>query len=226
MKAIQKIADAHGLWVLEDAAQAIGAKYNDHHAGSMGNAAALSFYPTKNLGAAGEGGAVLTNDDALAERVKLLRCHGMVAPYKHLEVGINSHLHTLQASILRVKLKHLNAWNSARRDNAAHYDAAFAAIDTIQEPYPTPSNNVHVYHQYVIRVSERDKLAERLKAAELGYGIFYPIPLHRQPCFTAYCADSHCPEADKAAQEVLALPIYPELTKEQLDEVLRVVVGK
>jgi len=223
MDPLLQIAAEHGIYVLEDTAQAIGARYKDRPAGSLGDAAALSFYPTKNLGAAGEGGMALTRYQAIADSVRLLRSHGAEQVYHHSIVGTNSHLHTLQAAVLLVKLRHLETWNDARRRHAAYYDAALDDIYEVVTPRKRPENE-HVYHQYVIRIPERERCCELLREREIGFGIFYPLCLHQQPCFEEFgCAAARCPEAERAAQEVLALPIYPELTQNQLDEVIAAI---
>jgi len=225
MDALSDIAVRHGLALLEDAAQALGARYQGRDVGSWGYAATLSFYPTKNLGAAGEGGAVLTNDDHVAAQVRLLKGHGANAPYNHVAVGVNSHLHTLQAAVLHVKLKHLAAWNEARRERAQYYSAHLAGIPDITTPVEI-DGAYHVYHQYVIRVPERDVAQRCLKEKGIASSVFYPIPLHRQPCFAPVVPfQDACPEADRACAEVLALPLYPELTREQQDAVIEALSG-
>ncbi len=210
MTAIKALADQHGIVIIEDAAQALGARHKDQPVGAWGAAAALSFYPTKNLGGAGEGGATL----------RLLRCHGASELYKHVVVGVNSHLHALQAAVLQVKLRKLTVWNDARRARAAYYSEQLASLDGIVVPTESP-DNFHVFHQYVIRIRERDLAKQRLAAQGIASGIFYPLPLHRQPCFAPYCRpDVSCPEAERASREVLALPLYPELTQQQQDGVV------
>ncbi len=219
MDALRDIARQHGLPIIEDAAQAIGARYKGQAAGSMGLMAAFSFYPTKNLGAAGEGGMVLSSDDRVAAKLRMLRCHGASATYVHQIVGTNSHLHALQAAVLNVKLRHLEAWNAARRERAHYYTQALAGLPGVTVPTESPEC-VHVYHQYVIRVRERDACKKLFAERGIGCGVFYPLPLHRQECFAGLDPAADCPEADRAAQEVLALPIYPELTQFQQDEVV------
>jgi dTDP-4-amino-4,6-dideoxygalactose transaminase len=222
MDPILHLAERHGLAVIEDTAQALGARYNGRMAGSMGQGAALSFYPTKNLGGAGEGGMVLTHDKTLAEQVRLLRCHGSSTAYLHSIVGMNSHLDALQAAVLGVKLRHLDEWNAARRTHAAAYNAAFAGVPGVVTPKEA-SANLHVYHQYVIRIPKRDDARMLFQQRGVGCGVFYPLPLHRQACFAPYVMGMECPEADRAAHEVLALPIYPELSEAQRDEVIATV---
>ncbi len=224
MPAIREIAQRHGLLIIEDMAQALGAKYDGVSAGNWGDAAACSFYPTKNLGAAGEGGAVLTNDDATAAQVRLLRCHGASALYKHVAVGVNSHLHAIQAAVLNVKLRHLEKWNKMRRARAQYYSQRLSANTVIKTPVVN-EKCFHVYHQYVVRIPERDKVRQHLIAQQIGCGVFYPIPLHQQPCFAPYSVlEGACPNAEGACDEVLALPIYPELTQVQQDRVIDVLL--
>lgn len=223
MDPILTLAERHNLSVIEDAAQAIGARYHGRPACSMGHAAAISFYPTKNLGAAGEGGMVAARDEAIAKTVRLLRAHGAGATYIHEIVGMNSHLHSIQAAVLGVKLRHLDAWNAKRKENAAYYDRAFREMPELVTPATAPGNE-HVYHQYVIRLPRRDTARALFQERGIGCGVFYPLPLHRQECFVPLgCGAAQCPEADRASQEVLALPIFPELTKEQMDEVIQAV---
>ncbi|HNY87659.1 MAG TPA: DegT/DnrJ/EryC1/StrS family aminotransferase [Candidatus Hydrogenedentes bacterium] len=218
MDAFLDLGGRHGIPVIEDAAQALGASHNGRMAGSMGRAAAVSFYPTKNLGAAGEGGMVLTSDPALDEKVRLLRCHGARAAYLHDMVGVNSHLPALQAAVLRVKLRHLDRWNDLRRRHALRYAEALGGAEGVSLPVELPGYR-HIYHQYVVRIPRRDEAKALFQAEGVGCGVFYPVPLHRQACFAAYSGDASCPVADKACGEVLALPVYPELTDGQIDTV-------
>ena len=223
MTALRAIAEQHDIALLEDNAQALGASQNGVPAGSMGTAGALSFYPTKNLGGAGEGGMITTNDDALADQVKLQRCHGMESLYHHEIVGTNSHLHALQAAVLGVKLPHLNDWSAKRAQHAAYYDKHFSSIEGVTSPL-IASNNKHVYQQYIIRLPTRDQAVKLLRSRDIGCGVFYPVPLHQQECFAEYGAGkAQCPNAETACQEVLALPIHPNLTTNQLDEVIAAI---
>ena len=220
MSTLMNLGEKFDLPVIEDAAQALGASYHGHMACSIGNAAALSFYPTKNLGAAGEGGMIITKDAALAQKIKLLRSHGADRTYHHQLVGTNSHLHAIQAAVLSVKLRYLDKWNAQRQSIAARYNEKLERFEEITRPV-VKDGNVHCYHQYVIRIPERDRAVTLLKEREVGCGVYYPIPLHRQECFVPLnFAKSHCPVAEQACKEVLALPIYPEMTESQQDEVI------
>ena len=206
-----------GLPVIEDAAQAIGAEYKGRRAGSMGVMGCLSFFPTKNLGGFGDAGMVVTNDAALAERLRILRVHGMQPKYHHRFVGGNFRLDALQAAVLHVKLRHLDAWTRKRQENAAFYNARITGPEVIHH---------HIFNQYVIRSKQRDKLQTHLKAAGIGTEIYYPVPLHLQECFAHLGhRPGDFPEAEAAARETLALPIYPELTHEQLEHVATTVRG-
>lgn len=220
-------AAAQGLPVIEDAAQSIGAsRIIDGRKVMAGEAAAIgtySFFPSKNLGGYGDGGMMVTQDEALFEALMKLRTHGSRRTYYHEIVGYNSRLDALQAAVLRAKLPHLESWSAARRRNAAHYDAAFAGLADVITPYVDPANT-SIYNQYTIRVTERDALQAHLKERAIGSNVYYPLPLHLQPCF-AYLGyrEGQCPEAEKAAKEVLSLPVFPELTTAQLDEVIEAV---
>ncbi|WP_396206484.1 DegT/DnrJ/EryC1/StrS family aminotransferase [Gemmatimonas sp.] len=222
-------AAANGLPVIEDAAQSIGAsRLIDGKKVMAGEAAAIgtySFFPSKNLGGYGDGGMMVTQDEALFEALMKLRTHGSRRTYYHEIVGYNSRLDALQAAVLRAKLPHLEAWSAARRRNAAYYDAAFADVAEIGTPWVDPANT-SIYNQYTIRVSRRDELQTYLKERGIGSNVYYPLPLHLQPCF-AYLgyAEGQCPEAEKAAREVLSLPVFPELATAQLDEVIAAVRG-
>ena len=218
MEALLDLGRRHGIPVIEDAAQALGASCNGRSVGSLGWAAAVSFYPTKNLGAAGEGGMVLTNDPALDDKIRLLRCHGARAAYVHEMVGVNSHLPAVQAAVLRVKLRHLDRWNDARRHHARRYTEALEGMDSVVLPVEIPGCR-HIYHQYVVRLPRRDEAKALFHSERVGCGVFYPVPLHRQTCFAAYAGGVSCPVAEKACDEVLALPVYPELPDAQIDMV-------
>jgi dTDP-4-amino-4,6-dideoxygalactose transaminase len=225
----QVAAVAKGIPVIEDAAQSIGARRKIDGTWRMAGEAAtigtFSFFPSKNLGGYGDGGMMVTQDQALAERLKRLRMHGGSRQYFHDEVGYNSRLDALQAAILSAKLPHLATWSAGRRDNAAYYDQAFADVAEVKTPYVDP-NNESIFNQYTLRCERRDELQAHLKAKGIGSSIYYPLPLHLQPCFAylGYQAGA-CPESERAAREVLSLPIYPELTRAQLDEVVAAVRG-
>ena len=220
MDAIMTLAARHNLCVIEDSAQSLGARRNGRPACALGHAAALSFYPTKNLGGAGDGGMVITRNQEIRDHVRLLRAHGSDSTYYHSIVGTNSRLDAVQAAVLLVKLKYLDAWNEQRRENAAYYDQRFAEIPEVVTPKEAPGN-YHVYHQYVIRIPQRETARHLFAKKGVGCAVFYPVPLHCQQCFSHLgYQESDCPEAARASLEVLALPIYPELTHEQQDEVV------
>jgi len=221
MGAIMGIAHEYGLKVIEDCAQAHGATYKGRRVGTFGDVACFSFYPGKNLGAYGDGGAVLTDDDEVADRVRMLRNHGQQVKYKHLVVGYCHRLDNLQAAVLNVKLPHLEGWNQARRGRAAFYDQLLQDVPGIVTPYVSPDVQ-HVYHLYVIRVTDgrRDALQNYLGAAGIATGLHYPIPVHLQE---AYRAMGHkqgdFPVSEQLAAQGLSLPMYPELTGEQVQYV-------
>ena len=220
MTAIGAIAKRHGLHVVEDAAQAVGAEWDGRRAGSLGAIGCFSFYPTKNLGGFGDGGLLTTTDAALADRLRLLRAHGMQPRYYHQVVGINSRLDTLQAAVLNVKLPHLDTWSAERQANAARYGELFReyGLDRVLALPVTIAGGRHVWNQYTVRVPDgrRDALRAYLAERRIGTEIYYPVPLHLQPCFRdlGYAA-GNLPESERAAAESLALPIFPELTAEE-----------
>jgi dTDP-4-amino-4,6-dideoxygalactose transaminase len=215
-----QLADRIGAWIVEDAAQAQGARRNGHGAGSLGHAAATSFYPGKNLGAYGDAGAVMTGSDDVAERVRLIRDHGSPRKYQHELIGVNSRMDTLQAVVLSAKLRRLAAWNAARREAAARYDTALAGLDDVIRPR-TLAGNEHVWHLYVIRVPDRDRVLRELTAVGIGAGIHYPAPVHRTPAFASLGqADLTYPVAERTASELLSLPLFAEITAEQQDRVV------
>jgi dTDP-4-amino-4,6-dideoxygalactose transaminase len=213
-----------GLPVVEDAAQTIGARRSVdgewRMAGEMATIGTFSFFPSKNLGGYGDGGMMVTQDEALAARLKRLRMHGGSKLYFHDEVGFNSRLDALQAAVLSAKLPHLAGWSAKRRANAAYYSKALADVAGLTTPF-IDSSNESIFNQYTIRTERRDQLQGFLKERGIGTAVYYPLPLHLQPCFAylGYKAGS-CPESERAAAEVLSLPIYPELTQSQLDEVI------
>jgi dTDP-4-amino-4,6-dideoxygalactose transaminase len=215
MDPIMEIAGHHNIPVIEDAAQAISATYKGRKAGSIGAIGCFSFFPSKNLGGAGDGGMCVTNDAALHERLLLMRSHGSKPKYYHKEVGGNFRLDPLQAAVLLVKLPHLDSWSAARRRNAALYDQAFAGSPVIT-PFISP-DCVSIFNQYSIRVQNRDGVRKALTDAQVGTEIYYPVPMHLQECFAGkHRAVGSLAESEKAANEVLAVPIYPELTQEQI----------
>ena len=223
MRPLLATARRHGLKIIEDAAQAIGAAdAQQQRAGSFGDVGCLSFFPTKNLGAFGDAGMCVTNDAALRERMEILRVHGGKPKYYHALIGGNFRIDELQAAVLNVKLKHLDAWTAGRQRNAAFYDGAFARapLGAVQTPQASPGVR-HIYNQYVVRVRERDRLRQQLAAAGVSTEIYYPVPLHLQQCF-AYLGykSGDFPLSEQAAAETLALPIYPELTETQLQYVV------
>jgi UDP-N-acetyl-3-dehydro-alpha-D-glucosamine 3-aminotranferase len=219
MDPLLSLARERGIRVIEDAAQAIGAEYHGRRVGGLGDVGCFSFYPTKNLGASGDGGLATTQDPALGERIRRLRVYGGRERYVHEELGFNSRLDEIQAAILRVKLAHLAEWNARRRSIAARYRAGLASLG-VTLPAETP-DTLHVYHQFTIRVSDRDAFQRRLGDLGIRTAIFYPVPLHLQPMYRdlGYRAGDF-PEAERAAREVLCLPMYPELTDAQVDEVV------
>lgn len=222
--ALRKIADAHGLWLLDDAAQAHGARLHGRPVGSFADAAAWSFYPGKNLGALGDGGAVTTDDDALAERIRRLRNYGSSRKYVHEEQGVNSRLDELQAAMLRAKLRRLDASNQRRRDVAARYDVLLAEL-----PFERPVVSDHAapsWHLYVVRCSGRDALHAALAEQGVETLVHYPVPPHRQPAYSGTdAAEAHLPNAERAAAEVLSLPIGPHLAEDDVEAVAEAVIA-
>jgi len=229
MEPLWRLAVRHGLAIVEDAAQAIGATYCGRHAGVLGTIACFSFFPTKNLGGAGDGGMLATDDTDLDVRLRRLRVHGDVGRYEHLEVGLNSRLDALQAAVLRVKLRHLEDWTNGRRKNAARYQQGLSSAGieaSIELPSETPGSR-HVYNQYCIRVGEgrRDVVLSSLQSKQIGCAVYYPKPLHLQPCFAHLGHRAgEFPESEAAAGEVLALPIYAELGETRQERVIASVV--
>ena len=227
LSAAAEVAAGRRLAVVEDAAQAIGARRHGAPAGSLGRVGCFSFYPTKNLGGAGDGGMIVTDEESLARVIRLLRGHGDSGRYHHTDLGINSRLDSLQAAILLVKLGRLEAWNEARRKLAARYGRSLTDIGSGDLILPrTAPGNLHTYHQYVVRSGRRDELRRHLEAAGIGAAVYYPTPLHLQPCFASlgYRAGDF-PKAEAACREVLALPIYPELTESEQDRVAETVAA-
>lgn len=218
MEAIASIADGRGIRILEDAAQAIGSTRNGRSCGAWSACAALSFFPTKNLGAAGDAGMLLTNDDSIAELAKSLRVHGMAKQqYMYEDIGHTSRLDEIQAAILRVKFQKLAQWNELRRNNAAIYDRALASSE-IQVPYVLPESTYHPYHQYTVRSQDRDAFMKYLMAHEVSCAIYYPVPLHLQPAYRSLgYQEGDFPNAESAAKQVLSLPVQPHLSTEQVE---------
>ncbi len=223
MEPIVTFARAHNLRVIEDNAQSIGASYRGRRTGSLGDAACMSFYPTKNLGAYGDAGMVVTNSNEMAARLKSLRNHGQSAKYVSSEAGWNSRLDEIQAAILRVKLRHLPEWQRARQAHAAAYTKMLLGIPGVMPP-PIPEGYEHVFHQYTIRVERRDALAQSLSERKIGNAVYYPVPLHLQPLYASLGHKAgDFPHAEHAAQEVLSLPMFPELRPEQITRVAEAV---
>lgn len=227
MDAVLSLAQEKSVPVIEDAAQAIGAEDRGRRAGSMGLAGCFSFYPTKNLGGAGDGGLLTTNDPDFAARLKRLRTHGGFNEYEHEEVGLNSRLDALQAAVLRVKLPHLDEWSNVRSQRAAIYSELLEQAD-LRFELQTPvvrKNNRHIFHQYVVRVARhRDALSEHLRTHDIGTKVYYPIPLHLQQCFKflGYKQGDY-PEAERAAMETMALPMFPEIVDAQQEYVVNTI---
>lgn len=253
MSAIMKLAERYNLPVIEDAAQAIGAEYPMPdgedikwvRAGSMGRTGCFSFFPSKNLGGIGDGGMVVTNDDTSAQKIRILLNHGSSPKYHHGLVGGNFRLDPIQATVLRIKLKHLEQWHQARRTNAEHYNSLFAATDLVRnnvlvlpravyrttqtavrpaEETECPGKNYHIYNQYVLRASRRDALVDWLHSQDIGCEIYYPVALHQQKCLGDTSSGLSFPQAEKAAAETIALPVYPELTADMQSYVVEKIV--
>lgn len=222
MDPVLELAQSHGLKVIEDNAQAFGAEYRGRKTGGIGDIGCLSFFPSKNLGAYGDGGMVVTNDEVVAGRVRMLRTHGWRKKYFPEMLGYNSRLDELQAAILRVKLRHLDAWNQRRRELAQHYAAPFSRLG-VGAPYEAPDAR-HVYHLYIIRVQDRDRVQRYLKDHGIASAIYYPQPLHlAEPCKHLGHLEGDFPVAERASRETLALPLYPEMPDEHVQEVVSVV---
>lgn len=232
MDAVQRLASAHDLMVLEDAAQSMGTQFGEKKAGTMGDLCAFSFFPSKNLGGFGDGGMITTNDDALAERVRILRVHGGAPKYYHKAIGGNFRLDPLQAALLRAKLGHLPVYIAKRHTNAATYLVRLAESAPVREGrllLPSEmSGRTHTWNQFTLRVTngKRDALMEHLAANQIGSAIYYPVPLHRQECFSNLVGvEARLPICEKMADEVLSIPIYPELSTEQIDHVINTIAN-
>jgi dTDP-4-amino-4,6-dideoxygalactose transaminase len=228
MDSVMEVARARGVAVIEDAAQAIGSRYHDKYVGNIGTCGCFSFFPSKNLGGAGDGGMITTNDPAFADRLSVLRNHGGRERYHYEVVGMNSRLDALQAAILRVKFGQLDRWTEARRQNAARYRQLFreAGLDKRIGLPVEPQGLVHVYHQFVIRTERRDALREYLRNSGIPSEIYYPVPLHLQPAF-AYLGygSGSLPQAEAASRDVLALPIFPTMIEAQQKTVVDAIAG-
>ena len=225
MDALTEIAKENNLSIIEDNAQAFGADYKGKKTGSIGDIGCLSFFPSKNLGAYGDGGMVVTDNPKLAEKMHMLRAHGWKKKYFPEILGYNSRLDALQAAILRVKLPHLDKWNEGRRKVAHIYSEALAGTPDLQTPFEAP-NRTHVYHLYILQVPNRDELQEKLKEAGIGTSVYYPQPLHlAEPCKALGYTEGDFPVAEKASLETIAIPVYPEMSDEQIAYVLEIVKG-
>lgn len=223
MDTILQSAGERGVPVIEDACQSIGSVYRGKKVGSMGRIGCFSFFPSKNLGGFGDGGMIVTDDADIADTVRMLRVHGSGRTYLHERVGLNSRLDALQAAVLSVKLKYLDGWNERRRGNAAYYDERFAGLDGVTTPF-VEAHTMCTYNQYVIRARRRNELKAYLLENGIGCQIYYPIPLHLQECFSSLGGgEGDFPEAERAARETLAIPVYPELTKEEQDLVVAAI---
>lgn len=225
MDKIMQLAAQYNLFVIEDACQAIGADFKEQRAGSLGHLGCFSFFPSKNLGGAGDSGMVVSTDPDLADLVNLLRNHGHRPKYYNKAIGGNFRMDAIQAAILRAKLPHLEAWTSARRENAALYRKFFSQANLIGDGKPVSLPHEagwgrHIYHLYQIRAKKRDELMAFLKTRGIASEIYYPVPLHRQECFEELGFNTDCPNAERASRETLALPIYPELTAGQIERVV------
>jgi dTDP-4-amino-4,6-dideoxygalactose transaminase len=227
MNSILRLAESKGLAVIEDAAQAIGAKYHNRSVGTLGTFGCFSFFPSKNLGGAGDGGLVCSGDPALTDRLRLLRVHGSDKKYHHAILGVNSRLDALQAAILRVKLRHLNDWTLGRQSRAERYRELFREAGLVEQvvvPSEAPRDSVHVYNQFSIRCHKRDAVREHLRHRGIPTEIYYPLPLHLQPAFEYLgYRRGEFPQSESASQEVLALPVYPELKDSQQKDVVAAI---
>ena len=225
MDPIMAVAKKHDLFVVEDAAQAVGAEYKGRRAGSIGTCGCFSFFPSKNLGAVGDGGMIVTDDDAVADMCDIMRNHGSKPKYYHKYVGGNFRLDPIQAVVVLVKLRYLEEWHKARQKNAAYYDRKFAGCRGVVTPCVEPHNRM-IYNQYVLRIpGKRDAVEAKLNEKKIGNAIYYPVPLHLQECFADLgYKKGDFPHSEQAAKEVLAIPVYPELPRAQQDEVVAAVL--
>ncbi|MCC3356915.1 DegT/DnrJ/EryC1/StrS family aminotransferase [Bacillus sp. REN16] len=225
MDPVLEIAKKHNLYVVDDAAQAIGAEYKGRKVGELGDTTCFSFFPTKNLGAYGDGGMIVTNDEDLAEKMSIIRVHGSKPKYYHHVLGYNSRLDELQAAVLNIKFPHLSEWSELRREKAATYTNLLN--EKLSDHVITPKeekDRYHVFHQYTIRVEKRDELQQFLKENGVASMVYYPVPLHLQPVFAELgYKEGDFPLAEKAAKEALSLPMFPELKKEQQEYIINVI---
>jgi dTDP-4-amino-4,6-dideoxygalactose transaminase len=222
MQPLLNVAGAHGLHVIEDNAQALGAEYHDRKTGALGDVGCLSFFPSKNLGAYGDGGMIVTDNEQIAEQVRMLRTHGWRDKYSPEFTGYNSRLDELQAAILRVKLPHLDSWNDRRRELARRYSDRLSRLG-LQTPVEAPGAR-HIYHLYILRVQERQRVQAALREAGVASAVYYPVPLHLlEPCRSSDAVTPALPVSEAASNETLAIPLYPELTDEQVEYVLETV---
>jgi dTDP-4-amino-4,6-dideoxygalactose transaminase len=222
MERIMEVADRRGIKVIEDACQSIGASRRDQKAGTFGYSGCFSFFPSKNLGGVGDGGLIVTDDGDLRELLLALRVHGSRSDYHHDHIGLNSRLDALEAAVLRVKLQHLDGWNAQRARNAANYQRLFTEAGLLEHVTlpATDPRNVHVFNQYTLRAQKRDELMAYLKEHDIGHKVYYPVPLHLQECYQPLgYAKGDFPVSEQLAQEVLSLPVYPELTDAQMESV-------
>jgi len=225
MDPIRDTARHHGIPVIEDNAQAIGARYKGNPTGALGDIACVSFYPTKNLGAYGDAGMIVTNSSEIDARLRTLRNHGQASRYSSVEPGWNSRLDEIQAAILRVKLRYLADWERARRAHAARYSKLLDSVGEVKTPQ-TPEGYEHVFHQYTIRVPRRNELQKYLSDRTIGNAVYYPVPLHLQPIYASLGhGPGMFPEAERAANEVLSLPMFPELQAEQIERIAKAIAG-
>jgi dTDP-4-amino-4,6-dideoxygalactose transaminase len=228
MPGLLEVAEAHGLEIIEDAAQSLGARQQingtDRYAGTFGTVGSYSFFPSKNLGGFGDGGLMVTNDDVVANRLRKLRVHGGLQLYHHELVGTNSRLDALQAAVLSAKLPHLDAWAAARRQNAAWYNEAFKDNPNITPPH-TLEENFHVFNQYTLRVRDRDKLKAKLDSVGIGNAIYYPVPMHLQACFAGLgYQPGDLPVAEQSSHEAISIPVFPELTTAEREQVAQTII--
>ncbi|MGE5401625.1 MAG: DegT/DnrJ/EryC1/StrS family aminotransferase [Ignavibacteriales bacterium] len=219
---IMEIAKKHGLYVIEDAAQAFGTEYNGKKVGSLGTIGATSFFPSKNLGAYGDAGMIFTQDDKLAEKIRMIAAHGSKERYVHEILGLNSRMDTLQASILNVKLKYIDQWNKSRANNAAIYSEKLKDANVVV-PFKA-GFSTHIYHQFSLRVKDRKGLQEFLSAKGIPTAVHYPIPLHQQPAFVDESRSFNLPVAEAIAKEIISLPMYPELTQEEITYITDAII--